>query len=702
MSQAGDSTPPANAALSNRPTFCRNVGLITGCALLVTAGIACVCIFVATLPLLPVLLAAIILSATLAAVCILSIYRLKKLDGKQKKQELSSEPPQEAEPPAETPGGKNPQTGISKTFDRKTNPGEGNPQDGASETPGLGTRFEVEQTIIETSEPKEILDGPNPLSEPTSSGEENPYPPINPIETQESAGKSEPPNEHKELPENPDGEDPGNAQGNVLHPGTDPVETLVQSGLLTPNNSAPKFSGPPADAPETETIMDVNDSRVTKSFRTSVTLVFCGMKDNKFLFWHAKNIHTLEDDKPYFSAVNIDDVWSKFENIRHIEFSCGLPENFQIPGDRLKKLSHITFSFNEIENFETSKHLSGTFDNLLEIAFHKCSKLRSARISGNCTAKNFQAVHFNDCPILDDVHIGNEPPNQIEDIVAPEKPTIRQVHIHPGRHLFGSTKKIQVQLDNCQNLLKEQTHFHTIYRNLSAANSCYGNYTTVHKEMYVQNYLIAGRCGLEQESLLQRTDGISTITLQYPGVSSENISLFCKTLDPHVTVNFDLDACAKLKLTTETTINHLEFTKPINNCLVEFTADPGGTLLDINQFPQNSTTDTGKPFRMSFKILGNNKLPPTIRLNDTNLENIKWYEAKNRSFHTLLIPVIPNNQKKAIEQGWTAIDSEPTWNGEETVELDSDFLFVEKANPVIQPEPCDIPITPNQEAPLKQ
>jgi hypothetical protein len=679
------STPPANAALSNSPTFCRNVGLITGCALLVTAGATCVCIFVAALPLLPVLLVGVTIAIALASVCIWSIYRLKKLNGEQKKQELSSEPHKGKKPPIEIPGEEKPRVRI---------PEDGNPQTGVRDTTGLAinhrteqSQFEVneplgpetsfggEQPRIETSKSKEILDDSGPPIEPPASGEESPQPPIDPIETQENAGKLEPPIKPQGLPEKPDGEEPGNPQSDV---GTDSMQTLVQSRSIPPNNSAPKFSSPSTYAPETETIMDLNDPGITNWFREAVTLIFYGMKDNKFLFECCLLSNKPEPGfyKPepgfYFSADNIEGVWGKFIDVKSLEFSGELPKNFQIPGNHLSKLGGITFQSKEIKSFEAFKHLTGTFDNLSSITFNGCSKLHSARISGNCIAPKFHLIKFNNCPNLDEVYIGNnaipiEDRTTASEIDYYGNPMVQRVHIHPGINFFYSRLRVTVQLDNCRNLLARQTYFNSI---IAINNSIYGSrceYGTGNSA--IECCKINGM--LEQKSHLLKINGKSTISLSLPAVTASSIKLMYETLDLHVVMNFDLAEYKSVTFLGNAPIKHLEMPKPMDDCYVEFEADPNGTLLDINQFPQNSTVDTGEPFKMSFQTRKNSKLP-TIKLNNVILKNSKWYKLKESSRGTILFPVTPRNQANADKcQDWIAIGSESAWNGGETVVINS-------------------------------
>ncbi|MDR3316508.1 MAG: hypothetical protein LBS68_00290 [Puniceicoccales bacterium] len=91
------------SALLSNPTFCKGVGVATGCAFLVAAGISCICVFVAALPLLPVLLTGVILGGALASACIWSVCRLKKLNEESKKQPQQLPKPKgptgEEEPP---------------------------------------------------------------------------------------------------------------------------------------------------------------------------------------------------------------------------------------------------------------------------------------------------------------------------------------------------------------------------------------------------------------------------------------------------------------------------------------------------------------------------------------------------------------------------------------------------------------------------
>jgi hypothetical protein len=665
----------------------RSVGWVSGCALLTIAVIACICIFVAALPLFPVLLAATVLGAASAAVCIWSICRLKKLDGESKKQQTSSEPPEEGKPPVETPEGENLQTLVSGIHGPETN-------------------FEGEQPVIGTSKSKEILDDTGPSSEPPSSGEESPQPPADPIGFQESADKPEPPTKPQGLPGKPDGEEPGNAQSDILRSGTNSAGILVQSGPIPPHNSVQKFSEHSSDALEIlgethaaggesqqlpanpietqdllqstmvnqnsdtleqgingnaaavkmRTAMDVNDPKVDGQLRAAQVLYFLGMEDNKFLFECARSTHYSEP-KIRFSADNIESVWGKSINVKSLYFPGKLPENFQISGDKLKNLKGIHFSSNKIRKFEASKHLAGTFNGLTGITFRNCSKLHSARISGNCIAKNFRDVQFNNCPILDDFCVGNE-----------------SQHIHPGNRLFGSKNRVLVRLEGCQNLSVKQKHLNGIVADDKEIR--------LNKEGELSHgiYSIAS-CALERESNLQRANGISTIDLQFPDVSALDVMLYYETLDPHVVVDFNLNSCERVVFPMKRTamIEHLEFTKPTANCYVEFYANPGKTLLDVNGFPQNSTDGTGKPFKMFFGTTEPTELP-AVRINNVTLTDIKWYQSKNQNRPHTLIPVIRENWEKADRQtGWTAVEmARSSWVYNQAVELNSDFLFAEQ------------------------
>jgi hypothetical protein len=428
--------------------------------------------------------------------------------------------------------------------------------------------------------------------------------------------------------------------------------------------------GLPADVPETADAMDINNPKIAEQLSTAEVLRFCGMKDSKFLF-ECTQFEYQPVPKTCFSADNIEDVWRESKNVISLCFFGEFPEDFQIPGDRLKKLKNVIFLATEIENFEAAKHLTGTFEGLLRIEFRECINLQSARISGEFVAPNFCHVLFTDCPILDDVHIGD---HQIDEQI------IKNVHLHKFEEcLFGKTGEFCVEIYDCQKFSERQTNFDCIVMHGNWVRGCsktrLGNKTT--------HSLVRRTFG--QESSLSNANNTSTLNLQLPGITSSYVvfgnAIFGREiLNSHVIVNFTLAESRRVLFQIDKPkIKHLEFIRPMDNCRVKFHADPDGTLLEINGFPQNSTGDTGKPFKMSFSSLEDSKLPG-IKLNGTILENIKWYQYQlNDEYVWDITPVISENLKKIQgKPGWVPIQWENM--NLKNVELNSEFLFAQEAD----------------------
>jgi hypothetical protein len=325
--------------------------------------------------------------------------------------------------------------------------------------------------------------------------------------------------------------------------------------------------------------------------------------------------HGKSAKKTRFSASNIAAVLRKSLKIHYLHFHNTSPENFKVSGRQLPCLQEIIFESCAIEKFEFKKHFIGLFKNLKKFVFKKCVNLQYAKLAGGYI--------------------------------------------------------LLVNLNGFQELFKNRTEFN--YIKMDDSGVLVSKYAT---ECF---FNVGATChGTDTPFFLSKANSISTISLAVPNVKTNYINLeHCETIDPHVVLNLDLPY-KLIKFPTNLKITHLNFKKPMDGCSVMFEAHPSQIILEIDGFPQNSAEGTGDPFKMSFLTRKNSKLP-IIKLNDTNLENIKWYEAKNRPGHTLLIPVIPNNQMKAIEQGLTAIESESAWNGGQTVELNSDFLFAAAA-----------------------
>jgi hypothetical protein len=593
ISLAGKPALLPNSSSSSSPTFYRNIGLITGCALLATSGIAGGCIFVAALPLFPVLLVGVTIAIALAAVCIWSICRLKKLNGEPKKQEHSSEPPEEEKPPVKIPG-------------------DENPQGGASETPGPETNLEGGNSQIE--------DNGIPNSE-----------------VQFTDISNEP---------HPDGEEPSVTGGNKP-----PLNIQTKENMKLAKMQNAK---------------DVNDPEVIEQLSTAHVLYFYGKQDDKFLFECAQSASNPDESKICFFTSDIDDVWEKSGRAHCLYFSSAPHENLKISGDKLKNLGNIFFSFDGIKNFEVAEHITGTFVRLKGITFYECSHLQSASISGDCIAQNFHSIKFDNCPNLNEVHIENEVPAQIGESTASRPnscwdPIVQRVHIHPGSRLFGSTGKITVQLDNCQNLLAKQTYFDTIRVNndVVCGNSKCAISTTTCFEM---------NSTLKRKPNLRSANGISTIDLQLPSVAAKEVKLEHGTLDPHVVINFDLKKYESIELPSNIRIAHLEFAKPMDDCSVKFAAHQNGVLLEINGLQQLPK----KPFKMFFWSLKKGKLP-NINLNGAVLKGIFWYQH-NVDGANFLTPVIPENCGKAEQAGLKAAATN-VWPDSETIELNSAFLL---------------------------
>jgi hypothetical protein len=249
---------------------------------------------------------------------------------------------------------------------------------------------------------------------------------------------------------------------------------------------------------------------------------------------------------------------------------------------------------------------------------------------------------------------------------------IERVHSYHGNCLFGSKGQITVRLNDCQNLLKEQTHFDAIIVN--GTGICGKSKREISDGTYCEVNGV-----LKQKLNFQSSNGVSTIGLLLPGVTVGIVNLeHYKNLNPHMVVNFDLAKCEDIVLPNYTPIKHLEFVRPMDGCCVKFDADVDGILLEINDFPQNSNTNTGEPFKMSFRSLDDSELL-TIKLNNVDTGNIKWYKRRNELRIILITPVISENQMKANAQGWKALKMPHICRCYETLELNSDFLFAQSA-----------------------
>jgi hypothetical protein len=658
--QAGDSTLPVDAALSNRLTCYRRIGWVTGCAFLAIAAIACVCIFVTALPLLPVFLVGVTIGATLATACIWSIYRLKKLNGEPKKQQTPLKPPEEEKPPVAIPKKENTQTGVSEPLDRKTNP---DMQRGVSEIPSPETSFEGEQAVIGTSEQKKIPDIPKPPrefhatdEEPPASGKENPQPPIDQVETQESADKPEP--QQSLLEATLYGQSDIAKFSYKLHANG---EKPPRTGGENPQPQIPARRSKKLE--KMQNAKGVNDPKVTEQLRTAQVLYFYGTQDNKFFFKCAQTTGKSEP-KICFSADNIEDMWEKSGSAICFRFLCNPPSNFKIPGDNLPNLKSISFSSKEIKEIEIEHHLTGSFKELERITFRNCNTMHTAKINGGWTAKKLEHVTFENCPAVDEIYVGTN--------LGSQGHSCCQVYTYPEGRTFGG-KSLHVRLCGCRKLFKKQKVFSTIEVN---SRTISGEINGIGKSSDVTCIMCSntGTFG-PKEANIQKAANTSTILLHLPDIETRRVNLERETIESHTLINFNLKKCKTIILPKKKTIKRLEFTRLIADCQVEFGAHENGTALEINDFPQNSTGDNGEPFKMSFQTWKNSKLP-TIKLNNVILKNIKWYKLNESFGAAILFPVTPRNQKDADKcSDWTAIESESAWNGGETVVINSAFLL---------------------------
>jgi hypothetical protein len=624
MTQAVDSTPPANAALSNSPTFYRSVGLITGCALLAASGIAGGCIFVAALPLFPVLLVGVTLGATLATACIWSIYRLKKLNEEPKKQQTSSEPPEEEKPPIEIPE-------EEKSWVRI--PEKENTQHGISYIPGPETSFEGEQPVIGTLEPSAIPNEPK-LSGPTADEPEplskGPRPQPQPIKLED-----------------------------------DPLDEVLFTHRVSSADSSVSSDHTLAqkvNTAKTTQPVNINSPDIADKLANAKSLHFHGMEDGKCLFVCSPETGGSKNGT-YFYADNIGDVWAKLRSVTHFRFLCKPQDNFQISGDNVPNLESITFYSDKIAEIETAKHLIGLFENLERITFRKCNNMHSAKVNGSWKAGKLNLITFECCSAVDDIHVGSD--------LNSEEYTNNQTRTHPKGCSFGGSY-LRVDLCQCKKLFEKEKHFSNIKINshtISGETNSMGHNSPI--------VILCRNSGVFEPKManVQKIGNTSTIHLQLPNTETLSIDLARENIEPHTIIDFNLKRCSNINLQGNGTVEHLEFIKPIDRCRVEFMANPNGTLLEINEFPKNSTTDTGNPFRMSFLGLAKSKLPK-IKINGGELSDIKWYKLVDMYDDPLLIPVIRENLGKVDgKTNWIAIESESTWIGGETVELNSDFLL---------------------------
>ncbi|MDR3316614.1 MAG: hypothetical protein LBS68_00865 [Puniceicoccales bacterium] len=552
------------------------------------------------------------------------------MNEEQKKQEPppKSEILKDENPKVEILGERNPQVRPSIP---RTNFEDEQPRVEASETPGPETSFEGEQPVIGTSVAKEILDDSGSLSEPHASGEESLQPPNRPIES-------------KDLLQN----------------------TMVNQNFGTLEQGIKEN----AVVVKTQAVMDVNDLEIIRQLRAAQVLYFLRMEDNKFLFECARSTHYSEP-KTRFLADNIEDVWKKSRNVKSLYFSGKLPENFQISGDKLRKLGEIIFSSDEIKSLALADHLTGKFEGLEHIAFEECINLQSARINGEWIAKKLKTVTFNGCPVVDDIHVGNHPNGE---------QIIRKIHLpKSGECFLGKTSRFIVYSNNCQKFSERQTDFNGIMMHVHGSYGCKTSLEAFTKSNESTSYSVVFRAFSQEESSISNTRKASTINLQLPGVISPNIML-SDVMNSHVIVNLNLAKYKRVTLTpNKTKIKHLEFIRPMDDCFVEFNADPGGTLLEINGFPKNSTGGTEKPFKMSFvNWSANNSELPVIKSNNIILTDIRWYKYTSEDGEHMNIPVIPKNCEKADRQkGWAVAEMPHMWNCGGIIELNSAFLFAE-------------------------
>jgi hypothetical protein len=643
-SQAGNSTPPANAAVYRR------VRTATGCAFLATAVITSICVAVAALPLLPVLLAGLTLGAALAAACIWSAVRLNDLEEEQIDQNLPKAP--------EIPKKEGSQSEINApSADPNAGPNGAQQTTGPENDPNKDPSSPLGDPE-DLPEPHQTSPGDmpeHPVDAPEPPGEDPQAPPI----TQEDGpvvGPPDQPDPHENIPEPPkEIQDPPPP----IEPEADPVDTIFAyqvdsasafSGTLTGKVSIPKKAQP----------VDINSLSIAAELSRAKSLHFHGMDDGKFLFVCSPETGGSQDGT-YFYADNIEDVWAKLESVTHFRFLCNPGDDFKISGDNIPNLERITFFSDDIEEIEIAKHLTGSFENLERITFRKCNSMHTAKVNGNWKAGKLENITFENCPVAEDIHVGSD--------LNSYQYTNNQVHTHPKGCTFGDRASLYVQLFECQKLFEKAKSFSSI----KIDNSTISGTTSCHGKRDDGPCILCSNVGTFESGKIsiQKANNTSTIGLQMPDVGTDCVDLREAKIESHAVIDFDLARCTKVQLPEDAKIAHLEFTKPIANCRVEFDAHGDGTLLEIK--------NVAASFGITFVTNEPSKLP-RIKLNDTNLENINWYRSNTKDGYLFLHPVILENLKKANNQvGWAPLEEEAVWERYARVELNSDFLFAAAA-----------------------
>jgi hypothetical protein len=671
-SQAGNSTPPVDAAVYRR------VRTATACAFLATAVITSICVAVAALPLLPVLLAGLTLGAALAAVCVLSIYRLKKLDGAQKTQETLPEPPRAevVKPQDEVPKKEGSQSESGPSADPNAGPNGAQQTTGTENDPNKDPSSPLGDPE-DLPEPHQTSPGDmpeHPVDAPRSPDEDPQALPINPDDNSvvDPGEQPAPPGEDLQPPLiNPkDGpvDDPGEVrdlQPSPIELEDDPVDEVLFTYQVDSGGTLADCSrtlSRQVSIPKTAKPVDINSPAIADELSRAKSLHFHGMEDGKFLFVCSPEAGGAKNGT-YFCANNIEDVWAKLKSVTHFRFLCKPQGDFQISGDNVPNLERITFFSDDIEEIEIAKHLTGSFDKLERITFRRCTNMRSAKVNGNWKAGKLKNITFENCSAVDDIHVGSD--------LSSKDYINKHVHTYPKECTFGDGNKFSVSLFDCQKMFEKERTFSTItvINDTISGTTHYSGMSDVGITIMC---LSAGT--FETNGSIQKANNISTISLQMTDMTTDFVNISEASIEPHMVMNLNLKRCISIRLPTHKPIKHLELSKPIADCFVEFEAPWDGTLLDIKEIPQTLPGDTGQPLNMSFKSLEGSGLPE-IKLNGNELNDITWYKSERGYSGTFLIPVIRGNLEKANGQkGWAPLKG-VVWNRGETVELNSDFLF---------------------------
>jgi hypothetical protein len=605
MENLGPTSGAENSSIVDSPKNYRITQVVSGCGFLAAVGTTCILIFVAAFPILPVALVGGVAGVIGAFIFIWSTIQLKKL----------AEERENKSPPPELDG-----QGFNFT------------------PPGpdmSGFTF-----------PGPFGDGPGLPKSP-----------------EDIAGSEVPPGSDvaKPTPPGPSVDGPG--------PPRNPKDIVV--------NEVPQEE----PVQETLKIGTINDSGMDQVLGRAKFFCYLGKQGGKFLFACADdvpaNAETLTADDRSFKGTYFTGDWdpnSVLEKLGNVECLSVAGQFLEGPKrtrrNKMEKLQRVIFRLNGIKNFETAECLQGDLPELKEIKFHSCNELKSIRVNnGNAWwAENLSDIYFSDCPILDEIHVGNSPERgQNEQI-------LQLVHFNRKNYGFKKGGTVTVHTINCNVSQKDVIQRKSVLMNKDSI-SCQGGVNGFSEGK--------GTLGAKCEHGIDLRNGPyfkvdnDTLIITCPKLAEPIPSLEISTnlfSEKHVRLeNFASSGSNLIKLST-IGIKHIEIEKVIPNCTVDLAADTSGAVtLQIDDFPEHPVDEPDRPVKMSFKVRNFSavKILPRIVLRNVEMKDITWHTSEGDP--KTLVPVNESCKEKAKQNALIPI-AEGLEFKDQIIGLSSEYL----------------------------